>query len=78
MAENPFTSHPTEVGETYAQHLVHAGGAGMKLVGAGLACLVHAVVPFLFVNTASDTIRTMYRGITKRVEAPNWERHPII
>jgi hypothetical protein len=50
----------------------------MKLVGAGLACLVHAVVPFLFVNTASDTVRTMYRGITKRVEAPNWERHPII
>ena len=78
MADNPFTRHPNEVGESYGQHLTHAGGAGFKLLGAGIACLVHAVLPFLFVNTASNTIREMYRGMTKRVDAPNWERHPII
>jgi hypothetical protein len=47
-------------------------------VGSGLACLVHAVFPFLFVHTASDTVRDMHRGISKRVDGPNWERHPII
>lgn len=75
---NPFTEHPTEVGETYGEHLVHAGSVGLTLIGAGLACLVHAVLPFLFVNTGSATIRRLHGGITKRVDAPNWERHPII
>jgi hypothetical protein len=78
MADNPLTRHPREVGESYGQHLAHAGGAGLKLVGAGLACLVHAVLPFLFVHTASNVVREMYRGMTKRADAPNWERHPII
>ena len=75
---NPFTHHPKEVGESYPQHLAHAGRVGFVLIGAGLACLVHAVLPFLFVNTGSNTIRGLHGGLTKRVDAPNWERHPII
>lgn len=78
MADNPFTRHPCEVGESYGEHLLHAGGSGLKLIGSGLACLIHAVFPFLFVDTASNTVRKMYRGISKRTDAPNWERHPII
>jgi hypothetical protein len=75
---NPFTKHPIEIGESYPQHAVHAGRFGLVLIGAGLACIVHAILPFLFVNTGSDTIRRLYGGMTKRVDAPNWERHPII
>ena len=75
---NPFSHHPREVGETYGQHLVHAGASGFKLLGAGIACLIHALLPFLFVHTASNVVRQMHSGITKRVDAPNWERHPII
>jgi hypothetical protein len=78
LTQNLFTKHPTDVGETYGEHLVHAGSSGIKLMVAGAACLVHAVLPFLFVNTASNTVRSMHAGITKRVDAPNWERHPII
>ena len=78
MADNPFTQHPHEVGETYGEHFAQAGRSGLRLVGGGIACLVHAVFPFLFVHTASDTVRDMNRGIIKRVDAPNWERHPII
>ena len=51
MAHNPFTHHPREVGESYGEHLAHAGVSGLRLVGSGIA---------------------------KRVDAPNWERHPII
>jgi hypothetical protein len=78
MADNPFNRHPREVGESYGEHLVHAGSFGLTLIGAGLACIVHGLLPFLFVNTGSDTIRRLHRGMTKRVDAPNWERHPII
>jgi hypothetical protein len=75
---NLFTKHPREVGESYGEHLSHAGSTGFTLIGAGLACLVHAVLPFLFVNTGSNIIRRLHGGLTRRVDAPNWERHPII
>jgi hypothetical protein len=75
---NLFTKHPHEVGESYGHHMVHAGSTGLTLIGAGLACLVHGLFPFLFVNTGSNTIRRLHGGITRRVDAPNWERHPII
>jgi hypothetical protein len=48
------------------------------MIGGGLACLVHGIFPFLFSQTGSRTIRELHSGITKRVDAPNWERHPII
>lgn len=78
MAGNPFTKHPHEIGETYFEHLGFAMGSGLRLVGSGLACMIHAVFPFLFKNTAGNTVREMHRGIVQRVDAPNWERHPII
>ena len=78
MDDNIFTKHPREVGETYGEHFVEAGTSGLKLIASGLACLVHAVFPFLFETTASDTVRRMHRGITRRIDAPHWERDPII
>jgi uncharacterized protein DUF6356 len=78
MANNPFTRHPSEVGETYFQHMAAAAGVGLRMAGGAVACFVHAVFPFLFVRTGSDTIDRLHRRIHKRVEAPNWERHPII
>ncbi|MDF3075069.1 MAG: hypothetical protein K0S54_2736 [Alphaproteobacteria bacterium] len=56
-----FTSHPQSVGETYAEHAVMASGFGFKLMLAGMACLVHAVLPFLFVRTGSGMISDLYQ-----------------
>jgi hypothetical protein len=78
MASNPFTSHPREVGESYFEHMGIAARVGLQMGGAALACLVHAVFPFLFVRTGSATIEKLHRQIHSRVDAPNWERHPII
>jgi hypothetical protein len=75
---NPFTDHPREVGESYGEHMANAGSYGFALIGAGLACLAHAVLPFVFVNTGSNSIRRLYGRLTKRADACNWERHPII
>lgn len=78
MADNPLTRHLEEVKESYGTHMVHAGSFGLRMIGGGLACLVHAVLPFLFVNTGSQVIRNLHQGMSKRADAPNWERHPII
>lgn len=78
MDDNLFTRHPHAVGETYGEHFAAAGACGFALIGSGFACLVHAVFPFLFETTASDTVRRMHRGITRRIDAPHWERDPII
>ena len=62
-----FTEHPEAVGETYGEHLVMASGFGLKMIGAGLACLVHALLPFLFVKTGSIAITELHqRMVTSR------------
>ena len=53
---NPFTAHPASVGETYAEHLRFALAVGMRMTLGGLAAAVHAVLPFLFVSTASRAL----------------------
>lgn len=55
-----FTQHPATVGETYAQHFQSAAGFSVRMIGAGLACLVHAVFPFLFERTGSTAIRNLH------------------
>ncbi len=78
MGKNPFTRHPHEIGESYGQHFRAAAGFGFRMIGGGLACLAHAVFPFLFETTGSDTTRALHRKLCGRVEKANWERHPII
>jgi hypothetical protein len=78
MAGNPFSKHPGEVGETYAEHLAVASRFGLRMIGGGLACLVHGVFPFLFERTGSETVRRLNGTLCKRSDKPNWERHPII
>jgi hypothetical protein len=36
------------------------------MVFAGLACLVHALLPFLFVRTGSDCIRRLHERMQVR------------
>jgi Family of unknown function (DUF6356) len=58
-----FTAHPASVGETYFQHLVQAARFGARLVLAGVACLIHSLLPFLFVHTARDMVKDLYEHI---------------
>ena len=51
-----FAEHPASVGESYTEHLVSAVCFGTRMVLAGIACLVHGVLPFLFVRTGSRAI----------------------
>jgi hypothetical protein len=78
MARNPFTRHPKEVGESYAAHLGSASAFGLRMVAGGIAVLIHAVFPFLFVQTGSRTMDKLHRRMTGRSGRVDWERHPII
>ena len=55
-----FTDHPASVGESYGEHLLTASGFGLRMVLAGLACMIHALLPFLFVKTGSVQISTLH------------------
>jgi hypothetical protein len=61
-----FTAHPNAVGETYGEHFGVAFSYGLRLIGAGLCALVHAVLPFLFEKTASASIKAMYADMMRR------------
>ncbi|HEY4447365.1 MAG TPA: DUF6356 family protein [Steroidobacteraceae bacterium] len=77
-----FTGHPASVGESYFEHLFRALYFGVRMVFAGLACLVHGVLPFLFVRTGSRAIAELNDRmvINRRVrmhDLPGEKRLPL-
>ncbi|MEM7688833.1 MAG: DUF6356 family protein [Pseudomonadota bacterium] len=67
----PFRDHPASVGETYFEHLLHAAGFGLRMIAGGVACVLHGLLPFLFVKTGSKQIQTLHgRMITNRSKLP--------
>jgi hypothetical protein len=77
--ENLFVRHPRSVGESYFEHMQVAFTFGCRMLGAGLACLMHGLFPFLFVTTGSTTVRHLHDSmITHRSReraAPEWTDH---
>ncbi len=63
-----FTDHPQSVGESYFEHMRFAAGFSFQMMGAGLAALVHAFLPFLFVSTASQLVAQMHNRNSKRFD----------
>ena len=67
-----FTQHPSEVGETYGEHLVHASSFGFRMILGGLACMLHGIFPFLFVKTGSRQIASLHdRMVLNRTKLPS-------
>lgn len=65
-----FTDHPHQVGETYGEHFMVASRFGGAMLLGGLACLVHAALPFLCTSTGSRIIGGLYdRMVANRVRA---------
>jgi hypothetical protein len=71
-----FNEHPSSVGESYFEHQRVALSVGLRLVGAGLACSVHAFAPWLFVDTGSRTIFDLHRRLTTRRAAADVAEPP--
>ena len=56
---NYLTKHLDSVSESYFQHGRHALSFAASMFVGSLACLGHAIFPFLFERTGSDIIRRL-------------------
>ena len=61
-------AHLAEAGESYFEHLRFAGGVGLMLIAAGLACVLHALIPACCTKTASATIARLNQLFQDRGE----------
>ena len=61
-----FNDHPSSLGMSWARHGVGAIGIGMRMIGAGAACIVHAIVPGVFTETAGRTVVDLHAQMTRR------------
>jgi hypothetical protein len=68
---NIFTEHPSSVNETYFQHLRFATLFGVKMLIGGMACIIHAILPFCFQKTGSRLLLNMTKCFIERTTHPN-------
>ena len=61
-------AHLADVGETYFEHMRIALLVGAIAVGAGLACLIHALVPGVCQRTCSRAVASLQRLFADRRE----------
>ena len=66
MAQRLFLEHPRSLSMSWAGHGIGAVKIGAELIGAGAACLVHAVVPGWFTQTAGKTVERLHDHMVKR------------
>ena len=57
--KNIFTEHPKSVGESYLLHGIHAMRYALTFLLLFFIALIHAILPFLFIRTASDIVCEM-------------------
>jgi hypothetical protein len=57
---NPFTAHPSDVGESYLEHGAFACRYGAKMTLGGVAAFIHGLLPFLFQTTGSRITRELH------------------
>ena len=58
-----FNEHPASVGESYWEHLLRASWFAGKMLTGACACFIHALLPFLFVKTGSETIQQLHTAM---------------
>ena len=61
-----FTQHPQSLGMSWASHGVGAVRIGCEMIGAGCACLIHAIVPGWFTETAGRTVVRLHEHMQQR------------
>ena len=77
MLHRLFVEHPRSLGMSWARHGAGAVVIGATLVGAGAACLIHALVPGWFTQTAGKTVERMHdHMLRRRAGAANPENWP--
>jgi hypothetical protein len=66
ILDRVFLAHPRTVDESYLEHCCFAARIGSRLLLAGMAAMVHAIVPCLCETTASRIVLAMNSDIVAR------------
>lgn len=81
LAHRLFVEHPKSLGMGWARHGAGAVKISAELIGAGCACLIHAIVPGLFTQTAGKTVTRLHDHMTRRragaSNPENWPEYEI-
>lgn len=76
-----FTEHPRALGMSWWGHGLGAAKIGAEMIGAGAACIVHAVVPGWFTETAGRTVVRLHDHMQQRragaANPNNWPDYEI-
>lgn len=78
MIQKLFTEHPAAVNETYGEHFAMASRFGFSMVTAGLACMVHAIIPGLFITTGSDMVERLHDAMVLKRRNSICEKGPLV
>jgi hypothetical protein len=65
--KNPFTVHPHSMGESYWKHFFFASLFGCSMLIAGVACILHAIFPFIFKTTGSNMLIRQMKHFVDRM-----------
>ncbi|KIE51754.1 MAG: DUF6356 family protein [Acidimicrobiales bacterium] len=60
---NIFSDHPSTVGESWSEHALRALKISCSMAAASAAAIIHAIFPFVFKTTASETIKRLNKEI---------------
>ncbi len=66
MIDRLFIEHPRSLGMSWLEHGVGAAKIGGEMIGAGAACIVHALVPGWFTQTAGKTVERLHDHMVQR------------
>ena len=66
LGQRMFLDHPRSLGMSWTSHGAGAVRIAGKLIGAGSACLIHAVVPAWFTQTAGRTVEHLHEEMLRR------------
>ena len=67
--------HLSTVHENYFQHLCFAGCFGFRMIGAGMAAILHGLCPAVFQYTGSATINKLHDEIKARQQTHGDHNH---
>jgi len=67
--------HLESVHETYAQHLFFATCFGVRMIGGGLAAILHGLFPAIFQRTGSQTLFKLHDEVKVRLSKPDAHDH---
>ena len=67
--------HLESVHETYLQHLCFAAGIGLRLLGTGVAVILHGLFPAVFQYTGSREIFRLHDDLKARISKAGDHHH---